>query len=557
MVDHARGRGGQKEEVGVMAEAEGAFAGDKKTGQSILHGPEGKLRDGLIRFVPRGVETYHLTMMTLLWCVLVVLFSWFACYDMRWLWGASLAIVGQYVTDLLDGAIGRKRDTGLVKWGFYMDHFLDYMFLCSMMIGYALLLPPESRVLMFFTMAIFSAYMVNSFLQFAATNEFQIAYMGIGPTEMRIAFILLNAILIFSEGAALKLMPVILWLATFGLIVTAFRTQKMLWDIDMRAQIAAGKPLPKPDSEGIFVRRAIVSFVLVSLAFGVAVGRVFEPLHRVLGITLYVISWLPLADAFRRTRNPGSHVAPWQDHVFQIRIFVISAVILLVLGWAAFTLAPPVREGTYDARQIREYVADDLRDVAARWEAFGTQLTDLEAVVHSLPKDTPADDLREALQEPIHEVCMSMSAFAQDATHYSTFAHVDMTDAPTDHADAFLVAYASFVAKYRGVARLVPLVDADPRIGKLVSECMLAAVGSEKSPVQLAVALLRPDQLVRLGGGTTYIRMLENEWKRELKDTERAALRGKLKDAVREEASSLSDAIRDNRDAFLFPASGE
>jgi phosphatidylglycerophosphate synthase len=30
-------------------------------------------------------------------------------------------IVFQYITDLLDGEIGRKRNTGLIKWGFYMD----------------------------------------------------------------------------------------------------------------------------------------------------------------------------------------------------------------------------------------------------------------------------------------------------------------------------------------------------------------------------------------------------------------------------------------------------
>jgi phosphatidylglycerophosphate synthase len=120
----------------------------------------------------------------------VVAFNYLARTNVHWLWAVCGMIVGQYITDLLDGAIGRLRNTGLVKWGFYMDHFLDFMFLCAMLIGYALLIPQAYRTNVFFIMTIFAGFMVHSFLSFAATNRFQIAYMGIGPTELRIGFIL-------------------------------------------------------------------------------------------------------------------------------------------------------------------------------------------------------------------------------------------------------------------------------------------------------------------------------------------------------------------------------
>ena len=41
-----------------------AFEGDKKVGASLLAGPESRLRDWLLPYVPRGVETYHLTLFT-------------------------------------------------------------------------------------------------------------------------------------------------------------------------------------------------------------------------------------------------------------------------------------------------------------------------------------------------------------------------------------------------------------------------------------------------------------------------------------------------------------
>ena len=32
-------------------------------------------------------------------------------------------------TDSFDGALGRRRDTGIPKWGYYMDHLLDFVFM--------------------------------------------------------------------------------------------------------------------------------------------------------------------------------------------------------------------------------------------------------------------------------------------------------------------------------------------------------------------------------------------------------------------------------------------
>lgn len=214
-----------------------AFQGDKKVGQSLLHAPEQRFRDFLLPFVPKRVETYHLTLSTIVWNLLIILFCFLSKYNIHWLWGTSLMIFAQYVTDLLDGAIGRKRNTGLVKWGYYMDHFLDYLFLCAILIGYAIRIPDQFKAAGFYIMALFGAFMVNSFLSFAATNAFTIAYYGIGPTEIRGLFILINTLLIIiGPGYLVKSLPYVLGLATFGLFVTVYRTQKTLWGIDMEAK---------------------------------------------------------------------------------------------------------------------------------------------------------------------------------------------------------------------------------------------------------------------------------------------------------------------------------
>ncbi|MFC1569267.1 CDP-alcohol phosphatidyltransferase family protein [bacterium] len=211
------------------------FEGDKKEGQSLLASWEDHLKKWLLPLVPKKVETYHLTLSTLFWCFNILLFSFLARYDIRWMWMVSLMIFLQYITDLLDGAIGRQRNTGLIKWGYYMDHFLDYLFLCTILIGYAFLLPDHYKYMLFFVLALFGAFMVNSFLAFAASNTFKIAYWGIGPTEIRFVFILINTLLIiFGKASLLKSLPYVLTLAAFGLFMTVYQTQKRIWQMDMK-----------------------------------------------------------------------------------------------------------------------------------------------------------------------------------------------------------------------------------------------------------------------------------------------------------------------------------
>jgi archaetidylinositol phosphate synthase len=220
-----------------------AFQGDKKVGRWLLADGEEKLKQWLLPKVPKRVETYHLTLSTLIWCAMIILFSFLASYNIHFLWVVSLMIFMQYITDLLDGAVGRARNTGLVKWGYYMDHFLDYIFLCSILIGYGLMTEDHNKYMLFYILMLFGAFMVNSFLSFAATGNFRISYMGIGPTEMRLVFILVNTFIIFFHDRfnMSLLLPITLAGATFVLFLVVYQTQKKLWQVDMEAKRNAEK----------------------------------------------------------------------------------------------------------------------------------------------------------------------------------------------------------------------------------------------------------------------------------------------------------------------------
>jgi phosphatidylglycerophosphate synthase len=210
------------------------FGGDQKVGQSILSRPEKALVAWGTPRVPKCIETYHLTMLTVLWSGLNVLFGYLAFTNINWLWMVSLMILLQYITDLYDGAIGRARNTGLIKWGFYMDHFLDYVFLSSLVVAGYLLAPAVAGVWYIFLLVLVGCFMVSSFLSFAATNKFEIYFFGVGPTELRILFIAINTCIIYTGTAHLVYsVPIVCVLCALGLVYIVYQTHTTLWRLDM------------------------------------------------------------------------------------------------------------------------------------------------------------------------------------------------------------------------------------------------------------------------------------------------------------------------------------
>ncbi len=221
------------------------FAGDKKAGQSILGPVERRFIDWGVPKIPKPVLSHHLTYLTVVWSAGTILFGWLADENRIWLHAMSVMVFAQWLTDSFDGSLGKFRKQGLVRWGFFMDHLLDLMFAGSIVIGYSFMVQATWLEFLFLLLLLITcATMAVSFLSFAATNQFQIAYYGIGPTEIRIGYIALNTFVyfigteVFSWGV-----PVVVALNFAALLVLAVQTSRNLWQIDYDANVD-GQPRP-------------------------------------------------------------------------------------------------------------------------------------------------------------------------------------------------------------------------------------------------------------------------------------------------------------------------
>jgi phosphatidylglycerophosphate synthase len=215
-----------------------SFGGNTKVGESFLWPLEQRFIRWFVPRLPAWLKSYHLVLASIPVSLGIILCSYLARRDLTWLWAVSGLIALQWLTDSCDGALGRFRKEGLILWGYYMDHLLDYFFLAAILIGYMLLLPDHFKYLQFFVLTIFGGFMVNSFLVMATTQKFRISHLGVGPTEVRLIFILVNSLIVlFGKTYLGGALPYALALSFLGLIVVVYRTQRDLWQEDRRRKI--------------------------------------------------------------------------------------------------------------------------------------------------------------------------------------------------------------------------------------------------------------------------------------------------------------------------------
>ena len=205
-----------------------------KSGVWIFRTWEDMLRPKLAPYIPSWIETYHLTLLSIIWSLGVIIAGMLAYINSLWLILTIIMIACQYITDLMDGTIGRLRNTGLVKWGYFMDHFLDFVFFTSLILSLSSVFPTDSFGLIVIIALIQIGFMINIFLSYNAKDTFTISFAGFGPTEIRLLYILLNLFIIFFGASVLEplLAPFAIIVGT-ALCINVYLTQKTIWKLDM------------------------------------------------------------------------------------------------------------------------------------------------------------------------------------------------------------------------------------------------------------------------------------------------------------------------------------
>jgi phosphatidylglycerophosphate synthase len=158
---------------------------------SLLGSLEGPALSRLAALMPTAMIPDHLTAIGVLGAV-IVFTGYLSCwYDAGFLWVADAGLIVNWFGDSMDGTLARFRDIERHRYGFFIDHTTDLI--TQVLIALGLGLSPYVH----FDVACLAlvAYLLMAafaFIKTIVTGMLEIAFGGIGPTEVRLAIVLLN-----------------------------------------------------------------------------------------------------------------------------------------------------------------------------------------------------------------------------------------------------------------------------------------------------------------------------------------------------------------------------
>jgi len=165
----------------------------------LLAEREGRVLEWIARRLPARVMPDHMTALGVLAAFGIAAAYLLSNGDTAWLWAASALLVVHWLGDSLDGTLARVRRIERPKYGYYLDHLVDA--LATSVIGLGLGLSPW--MLLAVGLAIVIAYLVlsiNTYLETYAFGVFTLGYGRLGPTEARLALIVLNTLIALGVG---------------------------------------------------------------------------------------------------------------------------------------------------------------------------------------------------------------------------------------------------------------------------------------------------------------------------------------------------------------------
>jgi archaetidylinositol phosphate synthase len=222
----ARGGAQTREPAIKLADSMSDGGVSNRINASLFASPERKLLHLIVSRLPFWCTPDGLTVLGLFGCGLVMLGYWFGRWNVGWMWLANLGLVVHWAGDSLDGTLARFRGIARPRYGFYLDQGIDVLGNLMITLGVGL----SNNVRLDFALLVLATYhmlAIQTYLRTIVDGTFHVDVGGLGPTEMRLAIMLMNIgimafgapVLLTVNGRALTWCDGLLLLAAVGLLV--------------------------------------------------------------------------------------------------------------------------------------------------------------------------------------------------------------------------------------------------------------------------------------------------------------------------------------------------
>jgi archaetidylinositol phosphate synthase len=145
----------------------------------------------LCAHMPPSVTPDRLTVIGLVGAAFVFAGYTLSSRDPAFLWLANFGLIVHWFGDSLDGTLARFRKIERPRYGYFVDHTTDLLaeVMFTLGLGLSSFVRFESACLALIVMLLFSVF---TFVKAQVSGVLEVAFLGIGGTEMRLGMIILN-----------------------------------------------------------------------------------------------------------------------------------------------------------------------------------------------------------------------------------------------------------------------------------------------------------------------------------------------------------------------------
>ncbi|MEO7191101.1 MAG: CDP-alcohol phosphatidyltransferase family protein [Vicinamibacterales bacterium] len=219
-----------------------AFREVRRVQQSVLTRLERRTLQWLAVRLPGAIHSDHLTILALVAMVGAGGSYWLASVTPVGLLLAIACLAANWFGDSLDGTIARVRNQQRPRYGYYVDHVVDavgtiFLFGGLALSGYMSPLVAATLLVAYF------AVCLEVYLAAHSVGDFEMSFLGLGPTELRILLAVGNLALLAHPtatvfGHVFKLFDIGALIGACGLTVTfvssAIRHTRELYQLEPR-----------------------------------------------------------------------------------------------------------------------------------------------------------------------------------------------------------------------------------------------------------------------------------------------------------------------------------
>src|SRR5437867_4482417 len=178
---------------------------------------ERRLLERLARRVPRGLRPNHFTALGMVGAAGAGVAYALARSNPAWLWVASVMLAVHWLGDSLDGTLARVRGAERPKYGFYLDHVMGALSVVVVGLGLAV----SGFVNPALALGVVVGYLALAVIVYLESSVFGVAtveYGRMGPTEVRIALIVVNTVLALGAQPRMRITNGVLWVVLVAMV---------------------------------------------------------------------------------------------------------------------------------------------------------------------------------------------------------------------------------------------------------------------------------------------------------------------------------------------------